>query len=122
MIYEIDAIQQKKEEEELIRAYRCLNSGGRSILMNQARFLAHSSSARLYIQKQVSEPSYDGRNKREGAVNDGQKGTFPDKYKIVGGKDTMTWQKDEKKVEELTMMVKELTIEEKEQMPDFMTQ
>lgn len=42
-----DEMRQRREEQELIRAYRCLNSGGKLLLLNEARYLAHDECTRL---------------------------------------------------------------------------
>ena len=51
-----DEMQQRREEQEIIRAYRCLNSGGKLLLLNEARYLAHDECTRLYTPKDVQEP------------------------------------------------------------------
>ena len=51
-----EEVQQKREEQELIRAYRCLNSDGKWMLIQNARILAHSERTRLYVPKDVKEP------------------------------------------------------------------
>lgn len=56
-----EEMRQQKEEKEIISAYRCLNAGGKFLLLNVARSLAHDECASLYTPKDVKKSVAEGK-------------------------------------------------------------